>query len=150
VNRKKILIAIDGSPAADAAVDAGLELAMELGAPVRFVHASSPLAEHLFELEPEEGPSEKQILATDGILAEASRRAADRGVASEVELIANGRPAGDLAATIAGIAAGIDAGMIVVGSRGLGTVAGTVLGSVSQNLIRYAAQPVLVVHAPAA
>jgi len=84
------LVVVDGSPAASAAVDAGLDLAVELGAPVRFVHASSPLA------------------------------------------------------------SGIDAGMIVVGSRGLGAVAGTVLGSVSQNLIRYAAQPVLVVHAPAA
>jgi nucleotide-binding universal stress UspA family protein len=35
--------------------------------------------------------------------------------------------------------------MIVVGSRGLGAVSGGVLGSVSQNVIRLANVPVLVV-----
>lgn len=54
----------------------------------------------------------------------------------------------ELAVDIAGIADGLGASMIVVGSRGRDSVAGVVLGSTSHNLIKWAAVPVLVVHAP--
>jgi nucleotide-binding universal stress UspA family protein len=147
VKGKPVLVAVDGSPASDAAVGAAVELAGALGSPVRFVHASSPLAERLFDADNENGPTEQQIVAGDPVLAGALGRARDAGVQAEVEVVGADGDTGDLAAVIAGIASGSDAGVIVCGSRGRGAVAGAVLGSVSHNLIRYAPVPVLVVHA---
>jgi nucleotide-binding universal stress UspA family protein len=143
---RTLLVATDGSPAATAAVTRALELAVAMRARVRFVHASSPVAEELFDRYPNDGPTQDQIIARDPILADAAERAADKGVESEVELISASSDA-SLAAAIAGIASGIEATMIVTGSRGRGTVAGAVLGSVSHNLISEAAVPVLIVHA---
>ena len=143
---RTLLVATDGSPAATAAVTRALELALAMQARVRFVHASSPVAEELFDRYPNDGPTQDQIIARDPILADAAERAADKGVESEVELISASSDA-NLAAEIAGIASGIEATMIVTGSRGRGTVAGAVLGSVSHNLISEAAVPVLIVHA---
>ncbi len=142
-----ILIATDGSPAADAAVEAGLRLARCLRAPVRFIHAASPLAEDLFAEFALTGPPEDVILARDHVLRDAAAAADALEVDADFEVL-TAEPAGDLAAGIAGLAEGIGASMIVVGSRGRGTVAGAVLGSVSHNLLKYAAIPVLVVHAP--
>jgi len=142
---RMLLVATDGSPASVAAVDAALDLAGPMQARVRFVHASSPAAEELFDRYPQDGPTPEQITAADPVLAAAASRAAEKGVACEVELIAAEHSA-NLAATIAGIASGIGASIIVTGSRGRGAVAGAVLGSVSHNLIKEASIPVLVVH----
>jgi len=147
--RKTILVAVDGSPAAVAAADAGLEVATAMQATVKFIHAASPLAEDLYDAHPVQGPALEEILARDPVLAASYARAREVGVEAELEMLPEEHSA-DLAAAIAGIADGIEASMIVVGSRGLGSVAGAVLGSVSHNLIRYASVPVLVVHGPAA
>lgn len=142
-----LLVSTDGSPAALAAERAALELAATMQARVRFVHAASALAEDLFSRYPERGPTAEQIAAADPVLASAATLAAESGVESELELISGEGGAADLAATIAGIASGIGAVMIVTGSRGRGTVAGAVLGSFSHSLIQHATVPVLVVHA---
>jgi nucleotide-binding universal stress UspA family protein len=142
-----LVIAADGSPAATAAVETGLELAAAMNAQVLFVHAASPLADELVA-EHQDGASPEQIVARDPVLADAARRASERGIPAQVELIAATGGSADLAADIAGIAAGTDAAMIVTGSRGRSTVAGAVLGSVSHNLIQQATRPVLIVHAP--
>jgi nucleotide-binding universal stress UspA family protein len=145
-DRKLILVAVDGSPAAVAAVAAALEVASAMQAGVRFVHASSPLAEDLYDEFAVEGPPTEEVLSRDPVLAEACAQAREAGIEPEVELVAAEHGA-DLAAAIAGIASGSGASMVVTGSRGRGPVAGAVLGSVSGNLIKYAAVPVLVVHA---
>lgn len=145
---KRVCVAVDGSPAADAAVAVGLELAAVLGSSVRFVHAASPLADQLFADNRPDGPTPEQIAASDPVLGSALTRARDAGIDAEVELLAN-ESSDDLAATLAGIANGIDAGLIVCGSRGRSSAAGAVLGSVSHNLIKRATLPVLIVHAPA-
>lgn len=147
--QKTLVIAVDGSPAATAAVEAGLDLAAAMNASVLFVHAASPLAEDLYaERSDDDGPSLDEVIAHDPVLAGAFERAGHRGVAATVDLIAADGGSAELAADISGIAAGTDAAMIVTGSRGRGTVAGAVLGSVSHNLIKYARVPVLVVHGP--
>jgi nucleotide-binding universal stress UspA family protein len=146
VDEKRLLVATDGSPAAAAAVDTAVELAAGMNARLRFVHADSHLAEQLFA-ENRDGPSPDEIAARDPVLADAARRAMDGGVVFDLELIAASGHSADLAADIAGIADGIDAAMIVVGSRGRGTVAGAVLGSLSHALIGEASRPVLIVHA---
>jgi nucleotide-binding universal stress UspA family protein len=145
----KLLVAVDGSPAASAAIDAALDLASAMGAPVLFVHAASPLAEDLFaEGSNDDAPTADTIAARDPVLADARGRAGERGVEADVHLVAHEGHSPDLAAQISGIAAGSGATMIVTGSRGRGALAGAVLGSVSHNLIKHATVPVLVVHAP--
>jgi nucleotide-binding universal stress UspA family protein len=147
VAQARILIATDGSPAAVAAVGAGLEIAAATGRSVTFVHANA-LATELFAENVEEGPSQERIAERDPVLGQAAERARQAGVEARVELIDLEGGTGDLAAEIAGVAEGLGASMIVVGSRGRGTAAGAVLGSVSHGLIKYASVPVLVVHAP--
>ena len=52
-----------------------------------------------------------------------------------------------IAANLAGLAEGVDAALLVVGSRGRSEVAGAVLGSVSHESLRMSSRPVVVVHA---
>jgi len=138
-------VAVDGSPAADAAILAALELAASIDSPIRFVHAS-PVAEQLFETDRENGPTQEQIIDSDPVLADALGKAQAVGVDAVVESISDPSSTADLAAIVAGAANGLGAGVIVCGSRGRSAAAGAVLGSVSHNLIRYASVPVLVVH----
>jgi len=147
VEQKTILIASDGSPAARSAVLVAVELAAALHARPKFLHASSPLAEELYAEYPLDGPPLDELLVRDSVLADAVDRAREAGVEAEAELIANPGHSADLAATIAGIALGSAASLIVVGSRGRSSASGAVLGSVSHNLIKYATIPILVVHA---
>lgn len=141
-----ILIATDGSAAASTAVDTGLEIAAAVEAPVRFVHAASPLAEEMYEEHPSDGPTRGQIVSADPVLADALTRARDARVDAEAEVLAVERSA-DLAAAIAGVADGVNASMVIVGSRGRGVIAGSLWGSVSQRLLACASIPVVVVRA---
>jgi nucleotide-binding universal stress UspA family protein len=146
---KQLLVAVDGSPAAIAAVDVAVEVAAAMGARVLFVHAVTKLAEELYSAFSDEEPSPDEVIARDPVLAEACRKSREAGVEAEVEVIPEEGGSADLAASVSGMAAGRDATMVVTGSRGRGAMAGAILGSFSHNLIRYATVPVLVVHDPA-
>jgi nucleotide-binding universal stress UspA family protein len=145
VAQKHILIAVDGSPAATAAVDAGLEVAAAMEARVTFVHASSRLAWKDFAQSRPRNRRWRSCWARTRCSPPLSDGRGTTGVDADAEMIAEEGGAARLGASIAGVAHGLDAMMIVVGSRGLGAVSGGVLGSVSQNVIRLANVPVLVV-----
>jgi nucleotide-binding universal stress UspA family protein len=53
---------------------------------------------------------------------------------------------GESDAEIVRLAEELDAGLTVVGSRGLGAVSGALIGSVSDSVVRHAHCPVLVVR----
>lgn len=63
----------------------------------------------------------------------------------DAELVVRGGPSAEVAYTIADFAAETCADLIVVGTHGRGPVAGTIFGSVTQQLLHCAPCPVLVV-----
>lgn len=139
----RILIATDGSPAALQAVELGLELAEEHHAQVTFVHVA-PAADVLPVGMPMAGPvsvphelDQHDRQALDDALALAERR----GVPALTRLLV-----GSAARQIVAYADEIAADLIVVGSRGLGSIEGALLGSVSRKVLRDAKRPVLIVR----
>ena len=141
---KKILIATDGSPAALQAVEFGLELAEEHQAEPTFVHVA-PAADVL----PVAGFAMAGPVSVPHELAEADRSSLDeaceiadeRGIEARTKLLA-----GDAARQIVAYADEVDADLIVVGSRGLGAIGSTLLGSVSRKVLDDAKRPVLIVR----
>ena len=133
-----ILIGTDGSPDAAAAVTEGLGLAKLLGAHVTFVSVRSgtaPLGEPFY------GEHLSEQLARARAALDAAKAEAERlGVPAETEIL-EGRPAD----SILQLAESREADLIVVGSRGLGAIAGALLGSVSRRLVQHSPIPVLVV-----
>ncbi len=140
----RIIIAVDGSPPAQRALEVGIDLASTRKAAVTLVHFS-PVARALFDANPADSPTQDEIRAADPVLQSAAETAEARGIPVEVE-IADEHGTADIAAAIAGIAEGLDADLIVVGTRGRGAVASAVLGSVSHGLLSLATLPVVVVH----
>jgi nucleotide-binding universal stress UspA family protein len=145
---RPIVVAVDGSPAAEQAVAVALDLASAQTAKVVFVHYS-PIAATLLEAAPDSGPSPKGIEAADGVLGAAAKKGRERGIAFELEIL-DERGTSDIAASLAGIAEARGASLVVVGSRGRGPIAGAVLGSVSFGLLSLSRVPVLVAHAAGA
>lgn len=135
---KRLLIATDGSRASNAAVKEGVELARELGARVLFVFVKSwpsgLLGEPFYQRKLSDEAAEARA-AVEHAMAIAEEHSVD----ADWEVLQ-----GDPALEIARLAGERDADLIVVGSRGLGAVAGTLLGSVSRAIVHDADRPVLV------
>jgi nucleotide-binding universal stress UspA family protein len=137
---KTILIATDGSPGARAAVEGGLDLAEDTGAEVVFLAVRRPPV-------PVFGDPYWQQSITNELarlrpaLNEATAEAEARGIEADYDLLE-----GDAAEEILRLAHARDVDLIVLGSRGLGTVRSAILGSVSKRVLHEADRPVLVVN----
>src|SRR5262245_37439971 len=124
---QRILIATDGSPSAREAVNFGLELAADEDAAVTFVHvvpATDAFITGTFvcgTVVPHE-PTARDYEP----LVKAASIAAKRGIDARTKLLR-----GHAADEIVAFADSLGADLIVVGSRGHGSLAGTLLGSVS-------------------
>jgi nucleotide-binding universal stress UspA family protein len=137
---KQILIATDGSPAADEAVEVGLELAKEQGADVTFVHVTDP-----DEFKGGRGGTHAithtvEVDDSEVVLKAAGQAAEEAGVSHALERIS-----GNAVESIVALADEKDVDLIVVGSRGRGSVATALLGSISHGVLRHANRPVLIV-----
>lgn len=141
---KPIVIAIDGSPAADEAMKVGLRLAAAQEATVIFAHFA-PVATELLSDLPGHGPTQEVVEEADPVLRAAAEQARKHRVAFEL-VVYDEHGTNDIAESIVGIAEGRDADLIVVGTRGRGGITGAVLGSVSQRLLHISRLPVVTVH----
>ena len=144
---REILVASDGSPAADAALDEALALALETGSGIAMVTVWRALQGDFGLAYPSTAVLgeilEAERTHAETTLSEACKRAEVVGVPVTTRLAT-----GDPAETICAYAAEIDASLIAVGTRGHSTVAALLLGSVSQAVVRHAPCPVLVVRDP--
>ena len=136
-----ILIATDGSPEARDAVDYGIELAAAQHARAIFLHVIPPVDwTHLDRGTVMKPLPDRMRLAPSDELDDALAVAAEHGVEAVPEIVA-GNPADEIVA----YADSVGADLTVLGSRGRGPVAGTLLGSVSREVLRESRRPVLVV-----
>ena len=140
-----IVVGTDGSPTAERAVRQAGELASIDSARLVIVTAYTP-DQHLSE-RVDEVPEEIRFALTDRIQAEAL---AERGreVAKElgVKKVVVQAIAGDPSAVLLEAAKDFDAGLIVVGSKGLTSHAHFILGSVASSVSHHAPCDVLVAH----
>jgi len=139
---KNILVALDGSQHSSRAADVAIDLAQHYGSRLEFITVSKPPPARLSEelqryMEIEQLKGTPDALVTDvakNILAEAEKRARSKGL-KEVKTIAK---TGPVARTIVDVAKRREADVIIMGSRGLGTVEGILLGSVSHKVVSLA------------
>ena len=172
----KILVATDGSDTGNLAVDAAAELSAKLGHDLCIVHVlmhgrateewtrmaeSEHLIKHVAQQTPRGASGDPTSLGDyfarleddtntalvlriigDEILARARIRASERGARN----VTTRSCIGDYADQILDVAEAEKPGMIVLGSRGLGRMRGTLLGSVSQKVLHHARCTVVVVR----
>ena len=140
-DREPVVIATDGSQGAEAAVDAGARVARTIGTSAVLVYVRpslGPLGDPYYQEKLTE-----QMAYARAALERALELLAQEGVEGEEEILE-----GSAADRVAELARARNAPLIVVGSRGLGAVAGALLGSVSSGIIHRADRPVLVVPSP--
>ena len=122
-----IVLALDGSDGSDRAIPVAEGLARRDGARIVVAHART----HALET------------AVEAVLRNRVDGIADSGVQCSIE-IRDGLYC-DEAEILASVARDVDAGLIVIASRGRGPFAGALLGSTTQRLLPLATCPVLVV-----
>ncbi|QNK80238.1 universal stress protein [Nakamurella sp. PAMC28650] len=139
-NTRRVLVAVDGSPASLEALRVGHRMATLFGEQLVGVTAWQSFRHGVLPPTSTHPEETAERLVTTSVI-EAFRG----GVVPPIEIVAvEGDPAENL------IALSRDATLLVVGSRGHSGLAGVLLGSVSNACAAHASCPVLVVHAPAA
>lgn len=135
----KILLGTDGSETALRAARVAGELAGKLGSELHVVYVGPdiPPAFASMELQPARVEQESRK-ALDELVG---RIEAEGGTVAEAHL-----RLGEAAEWIVTLGEELGAGLIVVGSRGLGALKRAVMGSVSESVVRHAHCPVMVVR----
>jgi nucleotide-binding universal stress UspA family protein len=142
--RRPVVVGVDGSDSSRAALAYGAWEAHRRGVPLRLVHSQFVTV-----------PYASLGLAPDPAVLTSTRDAAIALLADHEKLARHGYPSVDVSvALVAGSPAGalVDesahAGLVVVGSRGLGGFAGLMLGSVGTQLAAHCKAPLVVMRPP--
>ena len=150
----KVLLATDGSREAELAARTAADLSQKTGSELHVVHAFGivpvgppvyPEATDLQSVDYETQTEERQRIseqrAREVLEAEVEKIRSAGGTVAQEHLIE-----GWVAPAIVTLAEEIGAGLIVMGSRGLGGIRRALMGSVSDSVVRHAHCPVLVVR----
>ncbi len=138
---KKILLAIDGSDNARRAAESAIGL-------FKLIDGASLIITYISPNPPSQTRLVKADFDVHSLLIEDAKTISkntlemlkESGVDYELEVAI-----GDPATEILKIREKVNAGLIIVGSRGLGSLSGVVLGSVSQKIAHHAHCPVMIV-----
>ena len=146
----RILVAIDGSVAAERAVDLAATLARVTNGHLTIVNVVAPKDFPLVQLDDYArwehiSPLDAMFAFSEEKLRVARQRAEALGVRDvESKSLQEVEP-NDVAGAIVEAAQIVAAEIVVVGKRGLGRLAGLILGSTSQKMVDLATFPVVVV-----
>lgn len=136
-----ILLAVDGSDHSMRAAHHAGELARALGSSiVRVVVAFEPIPDYFGEPNRQQA-IDARLQEANAILQKAQAAVGQIPGAIHTELIE-----GDAAQAIIDVAKTRGSSVIIMGSRGLGTIAEMVLGSTSHKVVSHALCPVLIVR----
>ena len=150
----KVLLATDGSREAHLAAQTAADLSQKTNSELHLVHVFGiapvgppvyPQATTLQSEEFEAESDERQRISERGareVLEAEVHRIRSLGATLAGEHLIEGR----VAPGIVGLAEELGAGLIVMGSRGLGGIRRALMGSVSEKVVRHAHCPVLVVR----
>ena len=137
---KNILLAIDGSEYSNNALSYAANMAQTYRATLWLVHVL-PHTSDLLGYDDFEKLYAKRKCAGQLILDAATEMIGESAFEIQAELLE-----GLEAESILNFAKSSQADIIVMGTRGMGTLKGMLLGSVSRKVIHYANCPVMVVH----
>ena len=143
---KSILVATDGSEGAGRAVDYAARAAKSEGCDLLIVHVIGGygLPDNVFRqfTRAEQAWLQEQLEAVSKTILNAARERA-HGIGVKTILLES--RSGDVAQSIIDIAQEKDVASMVLGKRGVGRIAGLLLGSISQKIVSLAPKPVTVV-----
>ena len=137
---KKILLAVDGSAHSDLAADYAAGLAAAFKAALLVVHAY-PQTSDLLGYNDFERLVARRKSAGQTVLDRVRERLAKHGLALQEDLLEGPEAEAILAAADS---QGVD--LVVMGTRGLGTIEGMLFGSVSRKVSQHAHCPVLLIR----
>jgi len=146
---KKILVAVDGSPCSNVALDEALRMASALGA--ELVIASVIDNGYLkYDLGYVDMSDVRSGLIKSGqeLLAEAQAKADAKQVRAHTVLVDEILAMGDIARELEQVAESTQAELVVIGTHGRRGLRRMLLGSVAEGLVRQCKVPVLLVRTP--
>ncbi len=136
---RHLLVPLDGSPMAEAALTAAARLSGLLGVPVTLLHAIERGA-------PQSVHGEPHLSSPDGAgayLTEAAARVFPAGQQADTHVHSN--EVDDVARSIADHAEELGDALIIMCTHGRGGLGNLLLGNIAQSVVRYGTAPVLLV-----
>jgi nucleotide-binding universal stress UspA family protein len=143
---RSILVGTDGSPSSLLAVDRAAALAGATGATLVLASAYHPMPERLRATAADQLGDLAYKVQGSTPAEDALRAARERAVAAGAKEIETVAVEGDAVDVLASLARKHKVDLVVVGNRGLNSLAGRLLGSVPANLSHRSPCDVLIVH----
>ncbi|HEY2812840.1 MAG TPA: universal stress protein [Acidimicrobiales bacterium] len=136
-----IVVGTDGSETAAVAVAEAIKIAKAFDQPLHIVFAFHPQGVNTRDLPPEFADAVQSDSNIQAVLDDVAARARASGVKTESHAVT-----GDAADAILGVAETIDAGLIVVGNKGINSVRRYVLGNIPSKVVHHSPCSTYVVH----